>query len=439
MLPEASAGCPECLPGEFNEHFPMQSAPDGESVAYEGSPFTATGGAPVENSYLSTRAASGWQTRGLSPALAADAPPSGYKAFSTDLSHAVLYAIPSLSDPEAPEGYPDLYLQDTASAALRPLLSAAAVEELPAGLHRAPSGGNELKFLFAGASADFSHLFFQANDALTPETATAPEAQDGGEAKDNLYEWSNGSLRLVNVLPDGTTEPGASFGQLKNPSRRESRDFSHAVSADGRRVFWTSAAGQLYVRENGESTLEVPDPARFLTASADGSQVLLSDGKLYAVGPTEVSEETDLTQGHPGTFQGILGQSEGLSTVYFVDTAVLAGENAEGDEPTAGADNLYRFHEGATSYLTALAPADNQTNIGRTGPPEGIETGDWRSAPSDRTAQVTPDGGFLAFMAGSQVYEYDAAAQRLRCASCNPTGASPLGPSYLILIRNQVK
>ena len=82
----------------------------------------------------------------------------------------------------------------------------------------------------------------------------------------------------------------------------------------------------MYVRENGESTRELSDHAgRFLSASVDGSRVLLSDGELYDLG----SETTvDLTGGQNG-FQGVVGQSEDLSHVYFVDTAALTAPGEE--------------------------------------------------------------------------------------------------------------
>ena len=48
-----------------------------------------------------------------------------------------------------------------------------------------------------------------ANDALTEASEGRPAAEGGSgsefEKEDNLYELVNGRLRLVNVLPDGTT------------------------------------------------------------------------------------------------------------------------------------------------------------------------------------------------------------------------------------------
>ena len=274
-------------------------------------------------------------------------------------------------------------------------------------------------------------MIFEANDALTGETEApqAPAAVDGGPAKNDLYEWAAGRLRLVNVLPNGRTEPGAVFGS-GGLSATEAHDpnFSHAISADGSRIFWTGADGHVYVREHAETTVMVPDGGGglFLTASTDGSKVLLSDGRIYTVGETqqETVPASDLTEGNGG-FQGILGASDDLSSIYFVDTARLGGEG------TAGADNLYLWREGSTVLVATLEGVDNRNDFYG----NGVDTGDWVFSPSDRTAQVTPDGEFLAFMKGEEVYEYDASTNDLVCASCNPTGERPLGPSALSLIR----
>ena len=240
---------------------------------------------------------------------------------------------PSLA-PDAPSEYGNLYTQPADSpSTLTPLVSSTSP-------NRSAGAGNAgLHLAYAGASSDFSRLFFAANDALTQETAFAPEALDGGVVKKNLYEWRNGELRLVNVLPGNTTTvAGAQFGAA--PTEQQSvnnlADLSHAVSGDGSRVFWSDEAGQVYVRENGEVTEEIPDPAKFLTASADGSRVLLADGRIFNVGDLRESP-IDLDEG-AGGFVGIAGQSEDLSHVYFVDTAVLTGEqeNDHGAKAAAG-------------------------------------------------------------------------------------------------------
>jgi hypothetical protein len=432
-LSPSAVNCEDCMPGANKERFPMQSTANGDAVVYEGDPFAAEGDAVSENEYLSIRGlGGGWGVPDdLSPVLEGKAIPQGYKMFSSDLSRGVLYEIEQ-SFAGAPSGYPDLYLKNTVDGTLQPLITEAPANRVP----------GEFKLTFAGASLDFNHLVFEANGALA--TGAGLTAPSGTAAENDLYEWVEGSLRLVNVLPGETAEPGAEVGSGEPI-------FSHAVSDDGSRIFWTDENhahghfGQIYVRENGEKTLEIPDSkgGMFSTASADGSKVLLSDGRVYDVGDAAVTEEPSaITEEGHKDFQGILGASETLSHVYFVDTAVLTGseENSESAKAEAGKDNLYILLNGSVKFVGVLSGGDDSTDLYHE---ELGNTGDWTASPSQRTAQVTPDGEYLAFMSQAnivkgadvagffEVYEYDANTGSLVCTSCNPTGERPIGPSIL--------
>jgi DNA-binding beta-propeller fold protein YncE len=434
----------ECKPAAngVSSRFPLQSSPDGEAVVYEGFPFSFTEGAATFNEYAARRTASGWQTTILAPQLLAGTGIGSYKAFDTELTKGLIeQSRPTLSA-EAPSEYDNLYAQPTASpAALSPLLLSQPPNRLDS------SGGYGFALTYAGASADLSRIFFEANDALTPETPFAPEATDGGTTKNNLYEWHEGSLSLVSVLPGNVeTIPGAAFG-ARQEGEYVKADLSHAISADGSRAFWSDEAGQVYVREEGETTREIPDPGKFLSASADGSRVLLQDGFLYDL---ETEEATDLSEGEGG-FEGILGQSEDLSHIYFVDTAVLTGEeeNEYGPKAQAGKDNLYAWDEGSVSFVATLDPSDATAGI-------DLATGDWVASSAYRTAEASPDGRWLAFSSRAplsgydntgpcgvegklipceEAFLYDSQSGELLCPSCNRSGAHPLGDSTLRLIQ----
>jgi hypothetical protein len=448
----ASCG-PECKPGAVGESFPQQSSPDGEAVVYMGFPFSFGGGAVTFNEYLSRRdGKAGWQTTTLSPVLTRRSVGQGYLAFDAGLNKDLLYQDTPVLTPDAPSGYANLYSQSTTTpSALTPLLGNAPPNRTP------ESGGEGLELTYAGASSDLSRIFFEANDALTEETPFAPAAVDGGAKKYNLYEWFEGQLRLVNVAPgNATSTPGAAFGsggrleKLAGAAGGTGANpfptvVTNAISKDGSRVFWSDEAGQLYVREDGESTRQIPDPGFFLSANPEGSEVLLSNGHLYDL---ETEATTDLTEGKGG-FRGISGQSEDLSHIYFVDTEVLdETPNGQGDRAEAGKDNLYSWKEGSSSYVATLASGDLSSS--------GI--GSWAPSPTYRTAEASPDGRWLAFLSEAQptgydnvgackfdpvkqryapsapcdeAYLYDSAAGKLICVSCNPSGASPLGPTRL--------
>ena len=424
--PEESSCGPECKPGFLLQSFPMQSSPDGEAVVYEGFPFSFSEGASIENQYISHRnSSSGWETTILSPVLEGSGNGQGYKAFDAGLTQGVLLQSGAPLSPEAPSEYANLYTQPTSSpSVLSPLLTAEPPNRFP----------GQLALTYVGASDDLSRLFFEANDALTGETPFAPEAVDGGREKNNLYEWAEGELRLVNVLPGNSATPtGAMFGSgtlLVYKGNQRIADVSNAISDDGSRAFWSSESGQVYVRENGETTREIPDHAgKFLTASPDGSKLLLSDGSLFDL---EDESSTDLTGGKGG-FQGISGQSKDLSSIYFVDTAVLdETPNGQGAVAQTGQNNLYVWHKGASRFIATLLPQDNAASE---------SPGAWNPSPGRRTAEASPNGRWLAFLSNGQltgqttgygeVFIYDSLSGKLACASCNPSQEKPLGGARL--------
>jgi hypothetical protein len=449
--------CANCTPGSGKPRMAMQASPSGEALAFEGDPFEE-GLASGANEYRARRGSGGWQTAGLSAPGFGDGRGEGFKAFAADLSRAILVQAASLS-PEAPQGFTNLYLQEEGKEAeLRALVTV----EPP---NRSPESGgaNAFGVSYAGANAGtegvdpFSHVIFQANDALTPEeVGIAPEAPPVSAEETNLYEWSGEELQLVNVLPgNAEAAPDAVFGSghLLALGGGENFDFDHAISDDGNRIFWSSKpGGQVYVREGGTTTTEIPDPGKFITATPDGDKVLLSDGVLYDL---ESATPTDLTGGEGG-FQGTLGASEDLSRIYFVDTKALTPaeeENANGEAAEEGKPNLYLWEEGSTSFIARLLPSDNALS--------GATLGAWHAAPDNRLAQVSADGRFLAFesrapltgydssIAGGtgclgvfkqdlpqcfEVFEYDAQSKALTCPSCKLSGEAPLGLSNLTLI-----
>ena len=417
-------------PGEgITSVFPMQSTPGGNAVAYMGFPFSPTEGASVFNSYISRRASAGWQTTPMSP-VPLQTKGGEDLAFDAQLNTGTIsQASPPLAF-SAPLGYANIYLQNAASpTVLTPLLSTP------------PPNRDTGTFVleYAGAAPDFSRQFFAANDALTGASAFAPAAPDPGSAGRELYEWRSGHLALVNVLPgNAVVAAGAEFASASPDA--------HAISDNGRRVYWQTSA-TVYVREDGQITREVTHPGTFLTASADGLRVLLSDGCLYSL-QTEAC--IDLSQGEGG-FQGIAGQSRDLSRIYFVDTAVLpgSGENQRGAKAQGGERNLYFYRQGGgTRFVATLLASDNASGAA------GVK--DWAAAPGERTAQSDPSGRFLVFGSTAQltgydnvgpceepsqgvivdgpcteVFVYDSAVGALTCPSCNPTGEAPLGNSTL--------
>lgn len=485
---ELSTSCSLCLPGENQQTMPMQNSPDGDSVLYVGQPFSE-GLASAVNEYESSRSASEWSWRSLStPTIT-----GRWEGFSADLSRGIiLQTSPPLSPVTPTRGgraFTDLYLWNS-SGSFSPLITI----EPP---HRDPEGINPLKLRYSGSNSGaaqapaMTHVIFEANDALTgPVTGVAPAApevseagQDCSVAHCDLYEWADGQLHLVNVLPDNVmAAEGAALGsgRMLNPLGavgQTAPNVSNAISADGRKVFWSSEeTGHSYARIDGERTLVLPGPnsckesialalrSCFLTASADGTKVLLSDGQIYVLNGVETAyvPTVDLSA-TKGGFDGILGAAADLSHVYFIDSAILTGnqQNTNKEQAAAGQPNLYVYDNGTTGFIGTLLEGDSAPIEGEGDNAFGPagKFGAWKASPMSRTAQVTNDGRFLAFMSlarltgydnsaagggscGSfggpvcfEVFSYSADTGTLTCVSCNPSGQRPLGRSNLSLLR----
>jgi hypothetical protein len=417
-----------------------QASSSGDGLLY--SSFRSFGdaqSAPYVSEYLARRnEGDAWSTTGVSPPMGVSETNSSegsavslenqYLAATTDLTSGwfLYFTDPPLTS-SAPEGLRNVYRRDNLDGGYEPLNTVT-----PPHPGR-PNFEPELQ----GVSADGSHAVFAAVDNLTPDASEFNVAQ--------LYEQTvGGGLRLVSVLPDGTasklasaagTSSGGGVAAIRNGN------YTHALSEDGSRVYW-STADHIYLRENagqaqsalvaGECTeaakactvsvtarTSVSD--RFLTAAADGSRALfLKDNGLFEFS----AADGQVTQIAPAVL-GLLGASEDARRAFFVSTAALA------PGATPGGGNLY-LHEagGATSFVTTIGAAfpDNAN---------------FRLEPFRRTSRVSPDGTHVAFLSDRSLTDYDnteadsgqaaielfiyEAGGSLRCVSCNPGGGRPSG------------
>jgi hypothetical protein len=336
-----------------------------------------------------------------------------------------------------------------------------------------------------GGSEDLAHVVLGSPVALTATPGKGETALQG------LYEWSAGrppaeALTLVSVLPSRKLAPGTAALGRENHSTR------NAVSDDGSRVFWSEVAVEhLYMRDvTGGRTLQIdtPDPgclakaecgqgepgAIFQYASRDGSRVFFTDTQrltadagelpgradLYACEVVEKGAElgcelTDLTRVKAGSGTGadvqgaMLGGSTDGSWVYFVANGELAAGASHGTcnraTPPVGAEcNLYVEHRAAAGWEAPRLAAV----LG------GEDWPDWNAGGiglASLMSRVSGSGRFVAFMSDraltgydsrdavtgrpdEEVFLYDAEGNagtgRVTCASCDPTGARPVGVEY---------
>jgi hypothetical protein len=447
--------------GQISSEYDRASA-SGEAITYDSfGSFPGAEDSRFVSQYLSRRGPADWSTKGITPPFSILNKTnilSAYESliFTPDLSAGVAETDVPLTSDALPEDY-NFYVHDFADGSYQLVTSG--------GL--AGSGGYSGGEIYIyGASTDLSHIVFSFDSR-------------------SIYEWVDGRLSQVNIAPNGTemavSVPYAGITTLWR-----------GVSDDGLRVVMSSEPEhQLYVRENPEqpqsplsgeectvssdactvevsaSQLTVPDPngpqaAEYAGASAEGSRVfftskaeLTEDAKT---GPADNAENlyeydldkpagerlTDLTvDTNAGDVDGagvlgIVDISEDGSYVYFVAEGELAAR------AVSGQPNLYLEHEGAITLVATLSSVGDNTDwshpVNRIPSTVGINT-----------IRETPDGTHLAFLstrsltgynneqattgecegAGAcrEVFSYDATSGTLVCASCNPSGARPVGPS----------
>lgn len=360
-------------------------------------------GAPGASQYIAQRGAGGWTVENVTAPLAAGGygeEPDGvpYQLFSTGLSRGLLSApaYPPLPGTGAPPGYRNYYLRD-ATGSYAALLTYTDIAGLAV-----PSQNFELGF--AGASPDLGHVVLSTCAALTANATEVPGAGEGCDpSAPNLYARSAAGWRLLNVLPGDSV--GTPSARLAAPSG--------AVSSDGSRVYWTDGS-DLYSSEGGAGAVQVDAGAggggTFQLASSDGSVALFTRaGSLYRY---DVGTGATANLTPAGGVVGVLGASADASSVYLLTTAGLVLNRGGSNTPVAAAADSSNF------------------------------------PPSTGTARVSADGSRLAFVSSAEltaydntetetgepateVYLYDAAAARLTCVSCNPTGERPRGPSTI--------
>jgi hypothetical protein len=348
----------------------LQAAEQGGSMAYSSpSSFGPTAGNPYASQYLSTRTAAAWSTQNLT-----------------------LAAETSIFGPE-PDGVPfRLFSSDLSRAVVAARPHEFLLLAIPGQQELVRLATEDLRF--AGATPDLSHLVFSTCEALTSDAIEVPKGGGCDPAFPNIYELSPPQApRLLNLEPaQSVGTPGAALAAQ-----------SAAISADGARVYWTDAVGALLVRD-GTRTVTVDPTGAFQAASTDGSIAFFTKGGHLHRFSLDTESSTDITPA--GGVAGVLGASADGSRVYFVD---------------GGGVELW--HSGA---LTPVASSADPSSY----------------PPTSGTARVSEDGTKLAFLSNApltgydsneqnELYRYDASADSLLCASCNPTGARATGATVI--------
>jgi hypothetical protein len=424
----------------------VQASEDGTSITYlTSAPIGEPAGNAAATQVLSRRTSS-WSSQDITPA---SKEPVGlhlnngesFRLFSSNLSQGVLQENEATA----------IVLRDNTSATTQTL----ATSELPQPVE------------FEDATPSMGDLILNTS----------------GEGNNGVYEWSEGIATQVNVLEGGEPAPGGFFGGTKldvGASHQGPSEFAgrHAVSDDGSRVVWGTET-QLFSRDmlTKETTQLDVGPAGsgggvFQLASSDGTRVFFTDetpltpvaaaNSLYMFDiPTR--QLTDL--GPVGIFHAedpgnearlgdeVLGADEAGTAVYATSEAVLTGAaNAGGEVAVPGGGNIFLLREApvgsgswSVSFIATLSSTDEA----------GYNPHSEASKPkhlADLPVRVSGNGEYFAFMTDrsltfasahgllkydnrdadsgvpdEEVFLYSAASGGLVCASCDPTGARPVG------------
>ena len=273
------------------------------------------------------------------------------------------------------------------------------------------------------------------------------------DGKEHLYLRDTETAETIQINAaqgHGVTEPGPGGREVPEPGEGRQEVHFQTASADGSKVFFTDTA-----RLTEDSTLEPlgeegpADLYEFEVTSSPGAPLR---GRLFDLTPVA-------RQGSADVLNLIPGASEDGSFVYFVANGELA--------PGASPGHCARYYtknprrRARPAICISPSPIQNTPASARRGssPPSPHEdAADWGADPSSSlipvqdlstlSSRVSPDGRYLAFMSDQrltgydnedvssehpgerldeEVFLYDASADRLICASCNPGGQRPTG------------
>jgi Tol biopolymer transport system component len=382
--------------------FPFQfSTPDGNTLAWashEGD--FLPGGNGIKETYASVRTSNGWEVaRRLSPSAFYTGdefePPDGSYDGSLEYSFWTLPFEGTVANYRVgPGGTPEFIGKGSLG-----------VDPLAAGRWISP-GATQIVFSTLGT------------DGAGP---LEPNSPSSGFA---VYERSlAGPSDVVSILPDGLT---AEEGRYEG------------ISANGRSIAF-AANGQLFVRMDGDRTVEVTQPGvqfEFAGLSSTGTQIFyVSEGNIYTM-DLQTSSATQIIS--TGNAEPTVISSDG-SHVYFVSTSIIGPSSG----PAAGENNLYLW-ERSTGQVQFIATVAQQDVV-----PGNRGLGSWVFAqqaavvaPALVNARTNPDGDVLAFTSHArltsydnegfaEVYLYDVDTHQMYCPSCDPDGASPMGDAQL--------
>jgi hypothetical protein len=429
---------------------------DGAAIWFESlnAPLDAEG-AYLFGRIAAIRGPNGWTTRGLSGAIPTTQGNFEFETTETTLvssnvSETVVQSNLPLAGVNSPEGV-SFYVRHADGS----------YESLQ-------KNGSDTQYgSVRGASADFTHIFYAPSARQLPADPLPSQSGLAG----NAYEWNEGDLRLVGILPGESSTPAPLGATVPR---------SQGISDDGRMALFTEGTPStpsdnpsLYLRKDGKSTVEVsasrrtegpddPNPidrALPIGVSPDGSTVLFTSkspltndantgstadvpnhlgANLYAY---EVDNDilTDLTvatgnadEEKGADVQDVLGFSRDGSYVYFTAKAQLA------PGAQSGQINLYVAHHGQIDYIgiDPLVRPDTDTfeltSDGRTAVfLSRVAVTGYNNVPDEQSdCDVTTNGQNV--LGCPEMFKYSVDTGQVECVSCRASGDPPTVGTYSV-------
>ena len=461
---------PVAAPGRFlgENELVFQAGPSGPG----GLAYTIEAGLPdatrgLSVLYRGSRQAGGWSSDQLSPPIVALNEKSGggsnssrVLGLSRDLSCGVVASSqPLTGDPvenlaiEAGGG--NLYRRNSDGS--YDLITNLAPQN-PGGIL---SGTNTfLDYRLFGLSANCDRVVFESD-------LHYPGIEGAGEER--LYEWHDGALSNVSDVPDGG-------GEAPGEIDAEAPSHLNALSADGRRVFFTAkrlaaplpgevAKNGVFARIDGSSTIDLSSSetatadtgATYQGATPDGSKVYFTanagltaetsaggiDLYEYDFTAPEGERLTDLSvveEAGGAEVGGLLGFADDGSQVYFAARAQLVPGKGKTRAQNLGDDtfSIYDRATGSLGFAGTVTKSDLQSGVavGGLGGTGGQDK--W-------TSRVSPDGRYLLFESTANVTGYDSGdvheaylfdnestGEGTVCVSCRQDGQAPVHSGPLL-------
>ncbi len=290
-----------------------------------------------------------------------------------------------------------------------------------------PMNGTENEVGWVAAAAGADKLILQTGDH------TLVSGHPTGTASGfDLYEYSEGGLRQANVLSDGAPLGSCGATIVHGYEAHSHLASSHAVSVDGRRVFFEAVPGSdcsepshLYMREAAvERTLDL-GAYRFLAANAQGSELLLEkrvgEARELFLYDTESLATTFLFSLHSEPSGFVV--SEEFTAIYF-----HSGEHLTAEAPPASSEGneiyIYRYDLSARALRFVL-----QVTHPIQTPEQSFVSPDGRYLYfSEQVGGFSPGGSIAsgndAGLEAPQALRYDSVEDVVQCLSC----ASPFDP-----------